>query len=103
MYFSTTPDCLTPSAAVGSSRIEHPGAEVDGPGDGHALALAAGERADGLVDVAQVDAHLRQLAARGLASSSRRRAANGPTPLVSSEPRKKLRHTGISGTTARSW
>ena len=51
MYFSTTPDCLTPRAAVGSSRIEHPGAEVDGAGDGHALALAAGEGADGLVQV----------------------------------------------------
>ncbi len=28
---------------------------------------------------------------------------NGPKPLVISLPRKKLRHTGISETTARSW
>ena len=27
----------------------------------------------------------------------------GPEPLWTSLPRKKLRHTGISGTTARSW
>jgi hypothetical protein len=32
---------------------------------------------------------------------SRRRTGQGP--LVISEPRKKFRHTGISGTVARSW
>ena len=37
------------------------GPEVDRAGDGHRLALAAGERADRLVGVADVDAHLAQL------------------------------------------
>ena len=40
---------------------QHPGAEVDRPGDRHALPLAAGERADRLVDVLDDDAHLAQL------------------------------------------
>ena len=40
---------------------EHPRSEVHGPGDGHALALAAGEGADGLVDVLDDDPHLAQL------------------------------------------
>ena len=56
--------------AEGGGRLvedEDLGAEVDGAGDGHALALAAGEGADGLVDVAQVDAHAQQLRAGGLA------------------------------------
>ena len=43
---------------------QHPGAEVDRPGDRDALPLAAGERADGLVDVLDDDAHLAQLARR---------------------------------------
>ncbi len=42
-------------------------AEVDGACDGHALPLPAGQRADGLVDVAQVDAHAQHLGAGGLA------------------------------------
>ena len=37
---------------------QDPGAEVDGAGDRHALALATGEGADGLVDVLDHDAHL---------------------------------------------
>jgi hypothetical protein len=40
---------------------EHAGPEVHRPGDGDALALAAGERADRLVDVLDEDAHLLQL------------------------------------------
>jgi hypothetical protein len=35
-----------------------------------------------------------------VATSNRR---NGPQPLVGSEPRKKFRHTDISGIIARSW
>ncbi|CAM5711800.1 hypothetical protein SBADM41S_04385 [Streptomyces badius] len=43
------------------------GTEVDGAGDGHALALTAGQGADGLVDVAQVDAHAEQFGTGRLA------------------------------------
>ncbi len=50
---------------------EDAGAEVDGAGDGHGLALAAGEGADGLVEVVQDDAHVAQFLVRGLPSSSR--------------------------------
>ena len=50
--------------AQGRGRLvqdQHLGPEVHRPGDGHALALAARQRADRLVDVAQVDAHVEQL------------------------------------------
>src|SRR6478752_4473583 len=50
--------------AEGRGRLvedEHAGAEVDGAGDRDALALAAREGADGLVDVLDDDAHLAQL------------------------------------------
>ena len=93
--------------AEGGGRLvedQHPGPEVDRAGDRHALPLAAGQGADRLLDVAQVDAHRRQLGLGDLLHRRRRRAGSvGPLPLVSSEPRKKLRQTGISGTTARSW
>jgi hypothetical protein len=42
----------------------------------------------------------RRVISRALSLSNRR---NGPHPFVGSEPRKKLRHTAISGTIARSW
>src|SRR3954447_19437115 len=45
---------------------QHPGAEVDGAGDGHGLPLAPGERADRLVGVADVDAHVAERPACGL-------------------------------------
>src|SRR5690606_25875944 len=41
---------------------EHLGAEVHGASDRHALPLTAGQRADGLFHVAQVDTHLGQCA-----------------------------------------
>ena len=50
--------------AEGGGRLvqdQHLGAEVHGAGDRHALALPAGQGADGLVHVAQVDAHRQQL------------------------------------------
>ena len=37
------------------------GAKVDRAGDSHTLALATGERSDGLVDVTQIDAHFKEL------------------------------------------
>ena len=40
---------------------QHLGPEVDGPRDGHRLPLAAGERADGVRRVANLDPHLVQL------------------------------------------
>jgi hypothetical protein len=45
---------------------EHLRAEVHRPRDRHALPLAAGEGADRLVDVAQVDAHVEQFVLAGL-------------------------------------
>ncbi len=55
--------------------------EIDGAGDGHALPLAAGEGADGLVDVAQVDAHAQQLGAGGPAHELHVEAAQGAAAL----------------------
>jgi hypothetical protein len=73
---------------------QHLGAEVDRAGDGHRLALAAGQRSDRLVGVADVDAHLRHLlAGRRLAKSMSYRRS-GPHPFVGSEPRKKFRQIG---------
>src|SRR4029453_8429180 len=40
---------------------QHPGAEVDGTGDGDGLPLAAGQRSHRLIGVPDVDAHLVQL------------------------------------------
>lgn len=51
--------------------------EVHGAGDGHALAFTAGQGADGLVHVAQVDAHAQQLGAGGLAHEVHVEAAQG--------------------------
>ena len=65
---------------------QHAGAEVDRARDRDRLPLAARQRADRLVGVADVDAHLRHLLARP--SSSRRRYRSrlqGPSP--SSAPR----------------
>ena len=61
VYFNTTPDCFTPESRRRFVENEHSGAEVDGAGDGHRLPLATGHRADRLVDVADVDAHLGHL------------------------------------------
>ncbi len=55
--------------AEGGGRLvedEDAGAEVDGAGDRDALALPAGEGADGLLQVVQDDAHVAQFLVRGL-------------------------------------
>ena len=83
---------------------QHARAEVDRPRDRDRLPLAARERADRLVRVADVDPHLAQLArARSSSPARRRTARNGPQPFVGSAPRKKFRQIDISGTIARSW
>ena len=83
---------------------QHLGAEIDGAGDRQALALAARQRADRLLGIAQLDAHLAQLVGMPCALRSRCRAGcTEPTRFSGSRPRKKLRATLISGTSARSW
>ena len=54
------------------------GAEIDGAGDRHALALAAGKRADRLAGVADVDADLRHLLAGDAVGEAVVEAAEGP-------------------------
>ncbi|CAM5619261.1 hypothetical protein SFUMM280S_07076 [Streptomyces fumanus] len=88
---------------MGSSRmVQDAGAEVDGAGDGDALALAAGKGADA-VQAVQGDAQGAQFLVGGPFHPGDVEAADGPGSPASSEPRKKFRHTGISGTVARSW
>ena len=77
------------------------GAEVDRPGDRDALALAAGQHADRPLEVGDDDAHLGQLLVGDPLHLAIVQLAEGP--LVISLPRKKLRHTDISGASARSW
>src|SRR4051794_9335692 len=55
------PGLLDPERGGGLVQDQHPRPEVHGAGDGHALALAAGQGADGLVDVLDGDAHLLEL------------------------------------------
>ncbi|CAM5436741.1 hypothetical protein SLAVM298S_01896 [Streptomyces lavendulae subsp. lavendulae] len=76
------------------------GPEVHGAGDGHALALAAREGPDGLVDVAQVDAHAQQLGAGGLAHQLHVEAAEGSAAaggLGAEEEVPPDRHQGDDG------
>ena len=103
MYFSTTPDCLTPSADVGSSRINTRARRSTRAGDRHRLTFTARKRADGLVDVAHVDAHLPHLGLGGPLAKRVSIHLIEPKPFCGSAPRKKLRHTDISGAIARSW
>ena len=63
---------------------QHAGAEIHGPRDRHRLTLATGQRPDGLVGVADVDAHLAQLAAD---NPFRRR---GVEPLQRADPLARL-------------
>ena len=100
MYFSTTPDCLTPNAAVGSSRMSTRAPKNTAraiathcrcPPDSEPIgASTSGSSMPIFVNSVSVVARI------ALASSE-----NGNDFLRSSWPRKKLRHTGISGTTAR--
>jgi hypothetical protein len=79
-------------------------AEVHGTGDRDALAFTAGELADGLFHIAEVDAHLGQFLERDVLHLLDIQAPErARQPVVNSEPRKKFRQIGISGTTARSW
>ncbi|KPI10546.1 protein of unknown function DUF1602 [Actinobacteria bacterium OK074] len=103
MYFSTTPDCLTPSAAVGSSRISTRAPKYTAramatdwrwPPDRVPMGWSRSSRTMPMFRSSVS-------AVCFIPAMSRRRT--GHTPRVSSEPRKKLRHTGIRGTVARSW
>ena len=83
---------------------QHLGAEVAGAGDGDRLALAARQRADRLFGVADVDAHAGHLfLGDPLGLTLVDPPSADPPILVGSAPRKKFRHTDISGTIARSW
>jgi hypothetical protein len=52
---------LTPSAAVGSSKIKTRSAEVHRARNRDALPLTAGQGSNGLIDVLDDDAHLAEL------------------------------------------
>ena len=82
---------------------QDPGAEVLGPGDRQRLALAAGQRPDELVRVADLDADVLHLLAGDPRRLARVEAPERPEPAVGSLPRKKLRLMLISGITDRSW
>jgi hypothetical protein len=57
---------------------------------------AAGQGADRLLEVAEVDAHRQQLLAADRLGLRVSRNLNGPKPTRGSLPRKKFRHTDIS-------
>ena len=99
MYFSTTPDCLTPSAAVGSSRIrtlapKWTAREIAthwrSPPDSVPMAWSTSRRSMPMASSSSLQVFFMN-------------AMFIPRPLRTSLPRKKFRQTGISGTTARSW
>src|SRR3954453_7607928 len=76
------------------------GAEVDGAGDGHALAPAAGEGADGLFEVVQDDAHLAQFVVGGLLHLLDVESPDGPGALGhlgAEEEVAPYRHQGDHG------
>ena len=98
-YFSTTPDCLTPSAAVGSSRIstlapKWTAREIAthwrSPPDSVPMGWSTSRRSMPIASSSSLQVFF-------MNGMSIRR------PLRTSLPRKKFRQTGISGTTARSW
>ena len=83
---------------------QHLGAEMHGARDGHRLALAARQRADGLGRVAHVDADVgHRLAGDGCWRAPCRCARRAGGSCVGSRPRKKLRVMLISGIMPRSW
>ncbi len=89
---STLRDSLTPSAAVGSSMMIDPAAEGGGARHRDALALAAGQRLDRLVDVldgqqaerVEMLARLAAACRRGRAGGRRRRRSGLP-PFAAEE------------------
>jgi hypothetical protein len=103
MYRSTTPACLTPSAAVGSSRISTRApkytaraiaTDCRSPPD-RVPTGCSGSRMS--IPIFPSSARVMSLAVR---TSYRR---HGPHPLVGSDPRKKFRQIDSSGIIARSW
>ena len=99
MYFSTTPDCLTPSAAVGSSRISTLAPKCTAreiathwrsPPDRVPMGWSTSRRSMPIASSSSL--HIFFIAGMSIR-----------TPLPTSLPRKKFRQTGISATTARSW
>jgi hypothetical protein len=102
-YFSTTPACFTPSAAVGSSRISTRAPKYTAraiathcrsPPERVPTGCSTSRRSIPILASSFLAVNLANLVL------SRR---IGPKPLVGSEPRKKFRQTDISGTIARSW
>ena len=75
MSFSTTEAWCTPKRRGRLVEDQHLGAEMDGARDGEALALAARQRADRLLGIAQLDAHVAAVRDRRCGWRSRRRTA----------------------------
>ena len=105
MYFSTIEVWCDAERRGRLVEDQHLGAEIDGAGDGDALALAARQRADRLLGIADVDA---DPVAFPRASTARRRArcrcgGTARSRCTGSRPMKKLRVIDISGIIARSW
>ena len=102
-YLSTIPDWRTPRAEVGSSRIRTFAPKYTA----RAIAIAWRSPPDSVPTVWSgsrtsmpiLDISSRMIRWAPLMSSR----WSGPRPRVGSLPRKKLRHTDISGTVARSW
>ena len=82
---------------------QHPRSEMHCASDRDGLPLAARERPDRLIRVADVDTHLRELAPDGRARLRGVEEPKRPDLFIGSAPRKKFRQIDISGTIARSW
>ena len=102
-YLSTIPDCLTPSALVGSSRMRTLAPKYTA----RAIETAWRSPPDSVPTVWLGSRTSMPILA--ISSCMTRWAClmsmrcSGPRPFVGSLPRKKLRHTLMSGTVARSW
>ena len=102
-YFRTMPDCRTPRAEVGSSRIRTLAPKYTA----RAIATAWRSPPDSVPTVwlgSRTSMPILAISSRMIRCAPLMSIRwSGPRPLVGSLPRKKLRHTDISGTVARSW
>ena len=99
MYFSTTPACLTPSAAVGSSRISTFAPKCTA----RAIATHCRSPPDRVPIGWSTSRRSMPMSSSSCLQVFFMEPMSIRRPLRTSLPRKKFRHTGISGTTARSW